>query len=89
MLFSVYLLLGLLIMIPSYGISYLLNILSRRFWLALPVYIAASCAWVIAAHAKLTAMEWFATGAFLAGGMLGSLTVRQFKRGNYRKFLGI
>jgi len=74
-------------LIPSYGIGYLLNSLSRRWWLSLPLYTLAAL-WLIASSSgKITAMEWFAIASAYVGGALSNLTMRLLKRGNYRQFV--
>lgn len=84
MIVSAFILLGLVILIPSYGVGYLVNTLAHRWWLALPAGLIAVAAIVAAAGARLSGMEWFALGAGLAGMVASSLTVLQFRRGTYQ-----
>jgi hypothetical protein len=81
---SAFILLGLVIMIPSYGAGYLLNTLAHRWWLALPTGLVVVAVIAGAAGARLSGMEWFALGAGLAGMVASSLTVLQFRRGTYQ-----
>ena len=87
MLISAYVLLGLVILIPSYGIGYLFNALSHRWWLALPVAAAGLACLAWAGRSGMSGMEWFALAAAGAGALLSSLTVLRFKRGDYKKFV--
>lgn len=87
MLLSVYLLLLLLMIIPSFSIGYLFNSLARKWWLAIPLFLLACGLLVGLARGRLNPLEWFALLAALVGGILSSMAMRHLKRGNYRPFV--
>ena len=87
MLFSMLLLLGLLMIIPSFGVGYLVNSLSRHWWASLPIYSLAAVAVVLLSGHHLSGILWFALIVAYSGGLLSNLTMWQLKRGNYKKFI--
>lgn len=81
-----FILLGLLMVIPSFGVGYLLNSLSRRWWLSLPIFTLAGFVILLAGSFQQSGVEWFAILVAFAGGVLSSVAMWQLKRGSYRKF---
>jgi hypothetical protein len=84
---AMYCILGLLAFLPSYGIGYLINTLSK-FWASSILLYGIGMAFLIIRFAtSLNTLYWVLLSIIGVAAVASAWTVKKFKQGSYKKFI--